>query len=334
MVSATERTTVCAHGHARAAWIAIRSLTLATVLAGVTGCSISGFAVDRLGDALAAGGTTYAADEDPQFVAQAAPFSLKLMESLLVERPQHRGLLRAASAGFTQYAFAFLQLPADEIEADDLVQAEELRERARRMYARAHGYALRGLDVAHPGFSALLQRRPAQAVFRTTSEDAGLLYWAAVSLAARIGLSKDDPARVSELPQVQVLIDRALELDESLDGGAIHAFLVAFTMVRPDFQGPRQDQAAAHFQRARDLSGGHDAGVYVTWAEAVCVPAADRACFDGALQSAVAVDASSAPERQLANGVLQRRARWLQSHADQLFLPPLPPAAAITEKRP
>jgi predicted anti-sigma-YlaC factor YlaD len=334
MVSATEGTTACARGGARAAWIAIRGLALATVLAGVTGCSVSGFAVDRLGDALAAGGTTYAADDDPQFIAQAAPFSLKLMESLLAERPQHRGLLNAASAGFTQYAFAFLQLPADEIEADNLDQAEELRARARRMYARSYGYALRGLEVAHPGFRAMLLQHPAQAVSTTTKEDAGLLYWAAISLAATIGLSKDDPARVSELPQVQVLIDRVLELDEALDGGAIHAFLVGFTMVRPDFDGPRQDRAAEHFERARDLSGGHDAGVYVTWAEAVCVPAADRACFDGALQSAVAIDPDSAPERQLANGVLQRRARWLQSHADQLFLPPLPPAANFPEKRP
>lgn len=334
MGSTAERSRACASGAAQAVLIAFRGLTLATLLAGVTGCSISGFAVDRLGDALATGGTTYSSDDDPQFVAQAAPFSLKLMESLLAERPQHRGLLQAVSAGFTQYAFAFLQLPADEIEADDLVQAEELRERARRMYARAHAYAVRGLEVAHPGFQAQLQQRPAQAVVTTTKEDAGLLYWAAASLAATIGLSKDDPARVSELPQVQALIDRAFELDESLDGGAIHAFLVAFTMVRPDFEGSRRERAADHFQRARELSGGRDAGLYVTWAEAVCVPAAERGCFDEALQSAVAIDPASAPERQLANGVLQRRARWLQTHSDRFFLPLLPAAATIPETRP
>ena len=58
----------------------------------VTGCStIKHTAVDTLGDALAAGGTTFSADDDPQLIAAAVPFSLKLMESLLAERPDALG---------------------------------------------------------------------------------------------------------------------------------------------------------------------------------------------------------------------------------------------------
>jgi predicted anti-sigma-YlaC factor YlaD len=202
------------------------------------------------------------------------------------------------------------------------------------MYARAHGYALRGLEVAHPGFQALLVSNPGQAVSRIAKDDVDFLYWAATSLAAAIGLSKDDPARVGQLPQVQALIDRALALDESFDDGAIHVFLVGFTMVRPDFEGSRQERAAEHFVRALELSGGRDAGTYVTWTEAMCVPAADRECFDEMLRSAAAIDPDAAPERRLANGVLQRRARWLESRADQLFLPPLTPPAATAERNP
>ena len=66
-------------------WLA--ALTPATVLCSVlivavsTGCSIRRFAVNKLGDALASGGTTYESDEDIQLVGQALPFGLKLMES-------------------------------------------------------------------------------------------------------------------------------------------------------------------------------------------------------------------------------------------------------------
>jgi len=61
------------------------------------GCAVKKIAVNKLGNALANGGTTYASDNDPELIRDAVPFSLKLMESLLEESPKHRGLLLATS---------------------------------------------------------------------------------------------------------------------------------------------------------------------------------------------------------------------------------------------
>ncbi|HEY9175795.1 MAG TPA: TRAP transporter TatT component family protein, partial [Verrucomicrobiae bacterium] len=113
----------------------------------VAGCSVKRMAVNKLGDALAGGGVTFASDDDPELVKAAVPFSLKLMESLLAESPKHDGLLFAASSGFTQYAYAFVQQEADEVEGDDLARATAMRDRARRLYLRARNYGLRGLDA-------------------------------------------------------------------------------------------------------------------------------------------------------------------------------------------
>src|SRR5689334_2751351 len=93
---------------------------LLTVVLTATGCSIKKIAVNKLGDSLASGGTTFISDDDPDLVGDALPFSLKLMESLLAESPRHRGLLFATSSGFTEYAFVFVQVPAEEIESQDL----------------------------------------------------------------------------------------------------------------------------------------------------------------------------------------------------------------------
>src|SRR5258705_8764895 len=82
---------------------------IVTLVAIASGCSIKKVAINKLGDALAGSGTTFASDDDPEFIQSAVPFSLKLIESLLAESPSHRGLLLAASSGFTQYAYAFLQ---------------------------------------------------------------------------------------------------------------------------------------------------------------------------------------------------------------------------------
>src|SRR3974377_122273 len=115
--------------HRSQAWTMSRFvlILLCLALAPGSGCSIRRTAVNKLGDALASGGTTFASDDDPELVKAAVPFSLKLMESLLSENPRHEGLLLAACSGFTEYAYAFVQEDADETEDKDLAAAEEMR---------------------------------------------------------------------------------------------------------------------------------------------------------------------------------------------------------------
>ena len=291
------------------------------------GCSIKKLAVNKLGDALAGGGTTFAADDDPDLVKAAVPFSLKLMESLLAESPKHKGLLFATSSGFTQYAFAFVQQEADEIESANLAGATEMRQRAKRLYLRARAYGLRGLEASHSGMAAKLRASPREAVLMARRQDVPLLYWTAASWAAAIALSKDDPALIGEIPQMEALMDRALELDESFDQGAIHAFLINYEMARQGVPGDPAARARQHFDRAMELSLGRQAGPLVSFAEAVCVQKQDLKQFDESLQRALAIDPDAQPEHRLVNLVMQRRARWLISKRDELFLIPEKPNA-------
>ncbi len=296
---------------------------LPAVLTGVltsAACSINRFAVNKLGDALAGSGTTFASDDDPELIAQAVPFSLKLIESLLGSSPRHRGLLLAASSGFTQYAYAFVQQQADRLEDEDLTRAAAARDRARRLYLRARDYGLRGLETRHAGFGAALRSDAAAAVAATTVEEVPFLYWTAASWGAAIAISKDDPEMVADQPMVQALIDRALALDEGFDSGAIHGFLISYEPARVGGTGDPSQRSRAHFDRAVQLSGGGLAGPYVALAEAVSVNREDRREFEALLGQALAVDPDARPEWRLANLVVQRRARWLLARADQLFL--------------
>ena len=288
------------------------------------GCSVERLATNKLADTLAASGTTYAADDDPELVGAALPFSLKLMESVLASTPAHRGLLAATSAGFTQYAYAWVQQEGDVLGLDDTDRAWVEWNRARKLYLRARDYGLRGLDTALPGFSAELRVDHATAVQRAGAAEVDLLYWTAVSWAAAVSLGKDDPALVAELPIVSALIDRALAVDSDWDRGAIHAFLISYVMARPDVAGDRAAEAKRHFDRAVELSQGRAAGPWLAWAESVCIPQEDRDCFVNALQAALRIDAAAEPGSRLVNTVLQRRAKWLLDNADRWILPPLP----------
>jgi len=296
-----------------------RGLVLAASLLALGGCSVRQLAVNSVGDAIAQGGAAFSSDDDPELVRAAAPFSLKLIESLLAESPAHQGLLLAASRGFTQYAYAFLQQEAEEAEAHNLAQASQLEDRARRMYRRARDYGLRGLALNRPDFERQLRAEPRRASAALPVADVPLLYWTAAAWGARIGLSKDQPDVLGELPIVEALMDRALELDESFERGAIHSFMIGYESVRQDRAGDPALRARRHFARAMQLSGGTDAAPLLALAEAVCVPQQRRAEFEALLRQALRIDTDRASENRLANLVAQRRARWLLSRTDHLF---------------
>jgi predicted anti-sigma-YlaC factor YlaD len=296
-----------------------------------SGCSVKRMAVNQVGNALAGSGTTFASDDDPELVKAAVPFSLKLMESLLSQNPRHQGLLLAACSGFTEYAYAFVQEDADETEDKDLAAAEEMRGRARRLYLRAHNYGLRGLEVRHKGFEKALLTNPKTAVTVATAKDVPLLYWSALSWAAAISLSKDNPDLIAEMPLVEAMMDRALALDEAFDYGAIHAYLITYEMSRPGGTGDPAARSRQHFERALTLSGSQQAGPMVSFAEAVCVQKQDLKEFESLLHKALAINADAKPEWRLANLVMQRRAKWLLARTDQLFLRSNPSATKQSE---
>jgi predicted anti-sigma-YlaC factor YlaD len=285
-----------------------------------SGCSIKRMAVNKVGSALAGSGTTFASDDDPELVKAAVPFSLKLMEGLLNQSPRHEELLLATASGFTEYAYAFVQEDADELEDKDLATAEEMRGRARRLYLRARNYGLRGLEVRHRGFEKVLRADPKQAVRVAKVKDVPLLYWTALAWAGAISLSKDNPDLIAEMPLVEAMMDRALALNEAFDDGAIHSFLITYEMSRPGGTGDPAARSRQHFERALALSQGLQAGPMVSFAEAVCVQKQDLKRFESLLHQALAINPDAKPEWRLANLIMQRRAKWLLSRTDQLFL--------------
>src|SRR6476469_11157955 len=98
----------------------------------VSGCSPKKMGMSRMADALSSTASAVTRDNDPEFVRQAAPSTLKMVEMMLEDSPTHPGLLMTACSGFTQYAYAFLQSDADV--ADPSTQsAKDLKARGAAM---------------------------------------------------------------------------------------------------------------------------------------------------------------------------------------------------------
>src|SRR3954449_8520348 len=92
-------------------------------------CSPKQMALNRMASALADSTSVYERDNDPEFVRLAAPSTLKTVEMLLSQSPDHPQLLLTACSGFTQYAYGFLHVEA-EVKAADAPTAQELKTRA------------------------------------------------------------------------------------------------------------------------------------------------------------------------------------------------------------
>ena len=305
---------------------ACRLVLLVCLIPMATGCSVKTFAINRVGDALASGDSVYESDDDIELVGSALPFGLKLTESLLSQSPEHPGLLLTASRGFVLYAYAYVDYEA-QIERERAVdRARAIRARAVRLYLRGLRYGLRALEQSYPGVERMLLTDPKAAVAaigKNRTRDVPFLYWNAAALALAISASRDDPALLARLPEVEAMLDRALELDDGWDDGALYEFKVIFAGSGVGSGDPAA--IARHYERALVLSKGRSAGLYVAYAEAVALPAQDKAEFRALLEKALAVNADEQPRDRLATLLTQRRARWLLGRIDDLFLAdPLP----------
>ena len=293
-----------------------RPFALIAIGLALSACSIKRTAVDMVGDAISGGSGVYSSDEDPDLVREAIPFGLKTYESLLAVDPDHQGLLLAAASGFVGYAYILGQ-EADRLEATDLAGARALRARTSKLFLRGRDYAMRGLEVAHPGFASAFVRDRGVALAMTRKPDAPLLYWAGAGWAAALGANKHDPKLIADLPGAGALVARVLELDESYDAGSAHEFFVTYEGSRP---GGSAAEARRHYARALELSQGNRASVFLSLAEAVSVQEQNPGEFRELIQRALAVDPNRVPELRLVNTLAIRRAQWLETRMPDLFV--------------
>lgn len=299
--------------------VSSRWLAALILVALLPGCSLKRMAVNSVANSIAAGGDVFSRDDDPELIRDAVPFGLKTMESLLEVVPKNRNLLLAACQGYTQYAFAFVQLDADTIESTHYDVATRLHERALKLFLRARDYGLRGLEVKHKGITRQLQSHPETAVRQLQAKEVPWIFWTAAAWGSAINLGKDRPDLAADIDAVRALLARGLALDERYERGAFHEAMIVMESLPPAMGGSPQ-RARQHFERAVALSGGAKPGPFVTLAQSVSVASQDRREFRELLGKALAVDPEKSPSDRLQTILLQSKARALLAREDELFL--------------
>lgn len=283
-----------------------------------TGC-VKQMAVNAMANVLSGDtGGSFTQDEDLQFVGEAIPFALKLMESIAAETPKHAAIHETLCSSFTQYAAVYVGWPAEQLRYTDFEGYEAGQARMRRFLTRSQGYCMTAWEIEHPGFAAALFTDTDAALAMADEDDISLLYWTGATWLYRISISKEDMEAIGELPFAAALLKRAYELEPDWEKGSLDEMLI---LLEPSMPMPGGlDRARDHYERAVKLSDGSRASTHVSLATSVSVTTQNKQEFVDLMEKALAIDASADPENQLATLYAQEQARFYLDHLDDLFV--------------
>ena len=301
----------------------ILCMPVAVLCLSVAGCSINKMAVNAVSNALTAEGSAdvFSGDSDPELVRDALPFAIKMYESLLSANPRHQGLHRTTGSLLVMYANAFVQGPAEMLPRNRYAERQAGQERAKKLYLRGVDTLYRGLQLRYPGFAAAFRAGTLPALLaKMKKDDVPSLYWAAAGGLSAYSLNPFDMELGVRVPEFFALVSRAYELDPDFNNGALDDFLVLFYASVPETMGGDKTKVAGHYRLALEKSRGLSAGPYVSYAQAVSIPAQDYATFKACLDAALAIDPDADPANRLVNSITQRKARHLLDSAALLFI--------------
>ena len=243
--------------------------------------------------------------DDPETVRDGAPAYLLMIDGLIEGDPENEDLLLAGSKLYGSYASAFIE---DE-------------SRARRLADKSYEYASRALclDVVEVCAASEAKLDQFQASLKTVSQaDLKALYAYGVAWAGWVQANSDDWNAVADLGKVTALFERSLEIDETYDNGGAHLYLGVIKSLLPAALGGKPELARAHFERARELSGGENLMVNVLMARHYA-----RTVYDQELHDALLIEVQNAPaEHQgmtLINTLAKRQADLLLAESSDFF---------------
>ncbi|OGR62176.1 MAG: hypothetical protein A2X31_03325 [Elusimicrobia bacterium GWB2_63_22] len=268
----------------------MKKLLLLLPLAALAGCSLNRTAARVTAGVVDKGLPAVFSQSDPQYVREALPANLQLMEILLASDPGNKAMLVNASQGFCGYAFMFLE--------------DETPERASVFYLKGQAYAERALDGA--------------TVETARKKDAHPLFWHTFCKALYMNINRDNPEAIAEIPTLEPAALKLLELDPGYYYNAAEDILGAYHAIRPRMLGGSPEKAAEHFELALKGAGANFHLSRYLYAKMAAVAAQDGELFDRLLNEIISAEPVEG-ETRLANEVARIKAKKLLEKKDELF---------------
>lgn len=239
---------------------------------------------------------------DVSVIKQGVPAYLMLLDGMIHANPDNQELLIAGAQAYSTYAAI----------SDDSDQS-------RILYTRAKDYAMRALDRnSHFAACKELPIDEFTSCVKTSfsKSDLPLLYWGAISWGGWISSHLDSVEALAQLPRVEVLMKRVLEIDDTYNYGGAYVFLGIYEAVRP---GGDHAKAKKYFLRGIEISDGKLLSAYVSYATYYAMKVRDREAFHSSLTTVMMTEPDVVPDLTLVNTVARTKAQELLEEEPTYF---------------
>lgn len=286
------------------------------------GCSLTKLTVGRTVIVYSQAGAALQREADLTLIEASVRGNLKTFEGMLEIVPENPTLLIMTSRAFSSYA-GFIEDKMEDAEiAGDTDTVMELRARAIDYYGRSRRYALKVLAQSNKNFSEAPNVDNAvfeNALRRLKKEQVEPLFWAAYAWARGISLQKDDAMQVIDLPRVEAMMQRVLELDETYYYGGAHLFFTVYYGDRAPAIGGEPEKALEHIKHVDRINQDRFLLSKFYLARYYAYPKQNAALYKKTLQEVLDAPMDVYPGHEAATAIAKSRAkRWL-AQADALF---------------
>lgn len=286
------------------------------------GCSLTKLTVGRTVIVYSQAGAALQREADLTLIEASVRGNLKTFEGMLEIVPENPTLLIMTSRAFSSYA-GFIEDKMEDAEiAGDSATAAELRTRAIDYYGRARRYALKVLAQSNKSFTQAPTVENSvfeSALRKLKKKQVEPLFWASYAWARGISLQKDDAMQVIDLPRVEMMMRRVLELDETFYYGGAHLFFTVYYGDRAPSIGGEPEKAIEHIKHVDRINQERFLLSKFYLARYYAYPKQDAALYKQALQEVLDAPMDVYPGHEAATAIAKSRAkRWL-AQADVLF---------------
>jgi hypothetical protein len=284
-----------------------RVFPIISILLLIQSCSLDKFVIRQTGTLLDYGVLALYEEKDLVLAEHSLASNIKLLEGMVKGDPENEHLLLLTSQALAGYAMGFAE--------------DESPERAKALYLRSRDYGLRILREK-PEF-AESENKPTDdfivAVSFFDKDDLDALFWTAYAWAGWINLSLDNPQAFVELPKVQVMMQRVLDLDETYFFAAAHLFFGSIWGTKPRMLGGDPEKAKEHFERNIEITNGNFLLSYIYYAKYYAMKTFDEELFEQLLNHINETPADALPGYQLLNMMAKEKAVRLENMKAEWF---------------
>jgi hypothetical protein len=270
-------------------------------------CSMEKLVIRQTGTIIDYGILAFYEETDLKLAEQSLPSNIKLLEGMVKGDPENDHLLLMTSQALSGYALGFAE--------------DEEPERAKNFYLRAKEFGLRALrqeDVFALNENSGIDEFT-RAVNDLDEEYISALFWTGFAWGSWINLSLDDPQALIELPKVQIIMQRVMDIDEGFFHGSVHLFFGGIWGTKPPMLGGNPEKAKEHFERNLQITAGKFLLTYVYYARYYALKILDEDLFNQFVVKIEETPADVLPGYQLLNMIAKKKVKYLKEMGKEWF---------------